>query len=223
MIKLDPRTKLYLLVLSNLLLLFHVSLLCEVIFTSLILVLIICSKKYKTGIRLAIFYYVLVLLEVVVVPNVGKGVLANLISLVAIGVRMILPCIYTGLYAFSTTSVSELVCAMRKMHIPETIIIPCMVVIRFFPTVKEDYQNIKNAMALRGIDCSLAHPFTSLEYMIIPLLMNSNNVTEDLSIAAITKGIGMQNKHTSRKEIHFSLNDFALLCISIIILGVNRI
>ncbi len=221
MIQLDPRTKLYLLVLSNLLLLFHVSLVCEVIFTTMILVLLLCSKKYKTGIRLALIYYILVLLEVVLVPHVGKEILTNLLSLVTVGIRMILPCIYTGLYAFTTTSVSELVCAMRKMHIPETIIIPCMVVIRFFPTVKEDYQNIKNAMALRGIDCSLRHPFTSLEYMIIPLLMNSNNVTQDLSIAAITKGIGIQGKHTCRKEIHFSCSDLVLFCASIMILGVN--
>ncbi len=221
MIELDPRTKLYLLVLSNFLLLFHVSLICEVLFTSMILVLLICARKYQPGIRLAFLYYFLVFLEVVALPYVDKGIFENLLSFIAVGVRMILPCIYTGLYAFTTTSVSELVCAMRKMHIPETIIIPCMVVIRFFPTAKEDYQNIKNAMALRGIDCSLRHPFRSLEYMIIPLLMNSNNVTQDLSIAAITKGIGIQGKHTCRKEIHFSFHDLVLFCVSIVILGVN--
>ena len=37
------------------------------------------------------------------------------------------------------------------MHVPEAVVIPCVVVIRFFPTIAEDYRQIRNAMALRGI------------------------------------------------------------------------
>lgn len=64
---------------------------------------------------------------------------------------MMLPCIITGAYAFSTTTVGELTSALRRMHVPESVIIPCAVVVRFFPTVQEDYHQIHNAMALRGI------------------------------------------------------------------------
>lgn len=64
---------------------------------------------------------------------------------------MMLPCIITGAYAFSTTTVGELTAALRRMHLPESIIIPCAVVVRFFPTVGEDYRHIRAAMALRGI------------------------------------------------------------------------
>ncbi len=221
MMNLDPRTKLFLLLLSNFLLLFHVSLLSEVIFTSIIGVLFLLSPKYKTGIQVMLFYYVLVAIQVYVVPLVDKGILANFLSLIAVGIRMILPCIITGLYAFMTTSVSELVSAMRKLHLSESIIIPCMVVIRFFPTVKEDYENIKNAMALRGITCSITHPFEALEYIVIPLLMNSNNVSQDLSVAALTKGLGVQTKHSCRKEIAFSMRDLCVFCISLVSLGVS--
>ena len=41
----------------------------------------------------------------------------------------------------------------------------------------------------------------TLEYIIIPLLMNGNNVSQDLSIAALTKGIGVKGNHTCVGQI----------------------
>lgn len=37
--------------------------------------------------------------------------------------------------------------------------------------------------------------------------MNSNNVSQDLSVAALTKGIGMEGVHTSITEIRFRRMD----------------
>ena len=144
-------------------------------------------------------YFGLLAVDLFVVPRAGESVLLNLLSLVSVGVRMMLPCIITGAYAFSTTTVGELTAALRRMHLPESIIIPCAVVARFFPTAGEDYRHIRAAMALRGIAAGrgalLRHPVQSLEYILMPLLMNSNNVAQDLSAAALTKGIGLPGRH----------------------------
>ena len=109
-----------------------------------------------------------------------------------VGVTMMLPCFITGAYTFTTTSASAFICAMRRMRVPEAVVIPCVVVIRFFPTIAEDYRQIRNAMALRGIAPGgwglVRHPAQSLEYILIPLLMNATNVAQDLSVAALTKG-----------------------------------
>ena len=90
--------------------------------------------------------------------------------------------------------------------------IPCAVVVRFFPTVQEDYHQIRNAMALRGIaegkGALLLHPMQSLEYILMPLLMNGNNVAQDLSVAALTKGIGLPGTHTCMTELHLTVWDF---------------
>ena len=102
--------------------------------------------------------------------------------------------------------------ALRRMHLPESIIIPCAVVVRFFPTVGEDYRHIRAAMALRGIAAGrvalLRHPVQSLEYILMPLLMNSNNVAQDLSAAALTKGIGLPGRHTCMTELRLTAWDF---------------
>lgn len=208
--RLDPRCKLYLLLIGNLLLFFHVDLETELLLMLFFLFPFYLSDRWKMGLRLTVTYLVLVLLDLTLVP-VAEGILATWISLLAVAVRMMYPCIVTGVYAFATTGVSEFVCALRKMRVPEIVIIPCMVVIRFFPTIREDYVQIRNAMKFRGGSQGktnvLLHPMQNLEYVLIPLLMNSNNVSQDLSVAALTKGIGMEGVHTSITEIRFRRMD----------------
>ena len=210
--RMDPRAKLYLLLLANLMLFFHVGTGAEAVATGLFLLLFFLSGHTRTGIRLSVVYFGLLAIDLFVVPLAGEGILLNLLSLVSVGIRMMLPCIITGAYAFSTTTVGELTSALRRMHVPESVIIPSAVVVRFFPTVQEDYHQIRNAMALRGIaegkGALLLHPMQSLEYILMPLLMNGNNVAQDLSVAALTKGIGLPGTHTCMTELHLTVWDF---------------
>lgn len=87
--------------------------------------------------------------------------------------------------------------------------------LRFIPTVAEDYRQIRNAMAFRGIAAGkfalLRHPAQSLEYILMPLLMNSNNVAQDLSVAAMTKGISLPGTHTSMTEIRMKTADWCCM------------
>lgn len=217
--KLDPRTKLGMLILANLLLFLHVSTWTEAVLVVIFLFPFFLSGKKTMGVKFFITYLVLFGMDFWLIP-IANGVILNIISLLSVGIRMMLPCIITGAYAFSTTTISEFVCALRKMHISEAIIIPCMVVIRFFPTIREDYLQIRNAMELRGIAVGNAalirHPEQTLEYILIPLLMNANNVAQDLSVAALTKGIGLAGKHSSMIEIRFSVLDVCMLVVSIV-------
>ena len=211
-LRLDPRAKLYLLLLANLMLFFHVGTAAEAITTGLCLALFFLSGRMKSGVRLSVLYFGLLAVDLLVVPHAGEGVLLNLVSLLAVGVRMMLPCIITGAYAFTTTSIGELTAALRKMHVPEGVVIPCAVVVRFFPTVGEDYRHIRAAMALRGIAAErgglLRHPVQSLEYILMPLLMNSSNVAQELSAAALTKGLGLPGRHICVTELRLTAWDF---------------
>lgn len=211
---LDPRTKLYLLLLANLMLFFHVGTAAEAVMTVLFLLPFLLEGKGRTALRLALLYMALLAVDVLVIP-VATGFLLNLLALFSVGMRMMLPCIITGAYAFTTTTVGEFVCALRKLRLPESVIIPCMVVIRFFPTIREDYRQIRNAMALRGIAeggaAMLQHPAQTLEYILIPLLVNGNNVAQDLSVAALTKGIGLAGAHTCMTRLRMTALDWAYM------------
>ena len=209
-LRLDPRTKLFLLLLSNLTLFFHVNLVTEAMLVVILLSLFFFSGRYKSGFRMAIFYGLMVSVDFLVIPY-ADGVFLNLISMFSVGIRMMLPCVISGAYVFSTTTVGEMVCGLRKIKIPECIIVPSVTVIRFFPTITEDYRQIRNAMAFRGIATGkmaiLRHPVQSLEYIMMPLLMNSSNVAQDLSVAAMTKGISMPGLRTSMTELRMTAAD----------------
>ena len=60
--RMDPRAKLYLLLLANLMLFFHVSLAAEAIMAALFLLLFFLSGRYAAGLRLTAIYGVLLAL-----------------------------------------------------------------------------------------------------------------------------------------------------------------
>ena len=207
-LRLDPRSKLYLLILANLTLFLHVNLTTEVLLVVLYLSLYFLAGKTKSGLRMTAVYGVLVGIDVFVIP-IAEGIALNVLSLLSVGIRMMLPCVISGGYAFSTTTVGEMVCGLRKLRIPETIIIPCVTVVRFFPTIAEDYRQIRSAMALRGV--TSRNPAQMLEYVLIPLLMNSNNVAQDLVVAAMTKGISLPGQHTCMTELQMRWYDWGYM------------
>ncbi|MBQ8279072.1 MAG: energy-coupling factor transporter transmembrane protein EcfT [Roseburia sp.] len=215
-IRLDPRAKLYLLILGNFTLFLHISLTAEIILVAVYLSLFFLAGKIQSGVRMGLIYVALIVIDIWIIP-IADGVFLNVLSLLSVGIRMMLPCIISGAYAFSTTTVGEMVCGLRKLRIPESIIIPSVTVIRFFPTIGEDYRQIRNAMALRGIASGkgafVRHPAQSLEYILIPLLMNSNNVAEDLSVAAMTKGISLPGEHTSMTELRMTVLDWGYMVV----------
>ncbi|MCH9275773.1 energy-coupling factor transporter transmembrane protein EcfT [Bifidobacterium amazonense] len=244
-LRLDPRAKLYLLLLANLLLFFHVDTRGEAIMVTLFLLPLFVAGRWRTGLRLTVLYFALLGLglwsDAVTLTGTGSGSGGSLIGmmnggttgagdatttlataghvagLLSVGIRMMMPCLITGAYAFTTTSISEFVCAMRRMRVPEAIVIPCMVVIRFFPTIAHDYRQIRNAMALRGIAAGrfalVRHPVQSLEFIIVPLLMNATFVSRDLSVAALTKGLGIAGEHTCMTVIRMRWFDWAFMAV----------
>ena len=101
----------------------HVNEITEAIITFLLLVPFFLSGKIKSGIKLAIMYYGFLMIDYFCIPLLNDRI-AILVSMVVVSLRMILPCIIAGTYAFMTTTVSEFICALRKIHVPECMIIP---------------------------------------------------------------------------------------------------
>ncbi|MBT1173411.1 energy-coupling factor transporter transmembrane protein EcfT [Bifidobacterium sp. MA2] len=208
---LDPRAKLYLLLLANLMLFFHVGLATQATMIALFLAPMLVAGRVRMAARFAVLYAAMTALGLLDPDALGVPQL-HVVSALAVGASMMLPCFATGAYAFTTTSASAFVCAMRRMRVPEAVVVPCVVIIRFFPTILEDYRRIREAMALRGIATGafawVRHPARSLEYVVVPLLMNATNVAQDLSVAALTKGLGRDGVHTSRTTIRMRAADW---------------
>ncbi|MDN6630055.1 MAG: energy-coupling factor transporter transmembrane protein EcfT, partial [Staphylococcus equorum] len=92
------------------------------------------------------------------------------------------------------------------------------VIFRFFPTLREDYHQIRNAMAFRGIErgpiAFIKHPIQTFEFILIPLLIKASQVAQDLTISALTKGLSMPVRQTSIIQLQLTKTDFVYMLIA---------
>lgn len=143
-----------------------------------------------------------------------EGFFNLLFSMFYVIVSRIMPSIMMGWYFISTTSVSEFVCAMEKMHVPQSVIIPISVVFRFFPTVIEEFGFINDAMRMRGVKFGGSKVGSLVEYRIIPMMMCSLKIGEELSASALTRGLGAPIKRTNICIVGFGAVDIIALLFS---------
>ena len=134
------------------------------------------------------------------------------------------PGIMTGAWLLSSTSVSEFIGSMERMHLTEKIVIPLSVIFRFFPTISEEYQAISDAMKMRGIRFGGKNPFLMVEYRLVPLMVSVVKIGDELSAAALTRGLGAPVKRTNVCQIGFHVQDMiaillCALCFALFLLG----
>ena len=217
-IALDPRTKLILL-LTVTTLMFSTSNegLMNIVKPVLSLMpfgLILSQRRLRTAGKYLLFYAGCFLLERIAFAWT-EGLLSFLLLAMTSVMTRFAPGIMTGAYLVSSTTVSEFVAAMERMHISDKIVIPLSVIFRFFPTVGEEYGAIRDAMKMRGIRFGAEKPFLMVEYRLIPLMVSVVKIGDELSAAALTRGLGGPVKRTNICRIGFHRQDILalLLCV----------
>jgi hypothetical protein len=215
-ISLDPRTKIFLMIIVTTIMTAgsSVGIMYYIRFATLILPLLLLSidKKWNIVCRLLITYSILFVLELKIFPILSGLGFFILGALIGIYIR-ILPGFIMGYYFISTTTVSEFIAAMERIHLSDKIIIPLSVVFRFFPTIKEEYSYIKDAMRMRGINLC-GDPVKMLEYRLVPLMISITKIGEKLSASALIRGLDSSGKRTNICKIGFKLLDVLLIIYS---------
>lgn len=120
-----------------------------------------------------------------------------------------------GNYVIATTSVSEFIAAMEKIHMPRAIIVPMSVMFRMFPTIATEWKSICRAMNMREIHIGAVGIGKILEYQLIPMISSGVRIGEELSAAALIRGLGSPIKRTNICQIGFRIQDWFLLLISL--------
>lgn len=219
-VKFDLRTKLMLILVVNLFLLLSHSLIFELVLVFGCLLLITIDGQVKSAFHFLIAFLLMLGIDRLLTPYIS-GFSFTLVSFVTVALRKFLPCFILGKWILTKTEVSEFVAVMWKLRLPQTAIIPLSVVFRYFPTIKEEWASIRAAMKMRGIH-------VSLEHIMVPLLMSAVNVSEELSAAALCRGLDSPEPHTSLVQVKFRFSDLlvwymtgALAIIAIILKGVG--
>lgn len=219
---LDPRSKLLILVLFSVVVMIDVvngpAYIVRVIMTFIPVALVCLEGKKQIGVRFTVLFILATWLQTYAQQHFG-GVPGMLILFLCYMVTQFAPTMITVWYCISTTKISEFMAAMNRMHAPQGLSISIAVMMRFFPTLAEEYRYIRDAMRMRGIQFGGGKATKMVTYRLIPLLFSSINIGDELSAAAVTRGLGAPVKRTNVCEIGFHMTDFIILTVMIILTG----
>jgi len=212
--KLDPRTKLLLLIVINVVMMTGkitgIFVFVRICFALIPLVLMLREKWYRGSLIYFCLYLYVFLLEGYTLKNIHPVLLITLLFTTGL-ISRFLAGMMMAYYLMKTTTVSEFVTSMEHMHIPKVLVIPFAVMFRFFPTIKEEWHDVKNAMKMRGISLVGRNPLDVLEYVMVPILMSVSKIADELSAASMTKCLSVDGKRTHIARIGFSILDVVLI------------
>lgn len=126
--------------------------------------------------------------------------------------RQFLPGVMMSYWFVSTTTVSEFMAACDRIRLTQSIEIPLVVMMRYFPTIAQDYSQISDATKMKALGLSQG-PIIAAENRLVPLLASAVRGGEDLSAAALTRGLGAPIHRTNICEIGFHACDMMLLSV----------
>ncbi len=219
-VHLDPRSKLMLLVLFSVVVMIDVvdgpAYIIRVIMTFIPVVLVCLEGKIHIGVRFTLLFVAASWLQIYAQKYVG-GVAGMLLLFLCYMIMQFAPTIITVWYCISTTKISEFMAAMNRMHLPQGIAISIAVMMRFFPTLGEEYSSIRDAMRMRGIGLGGGKVSKMVEYRMIPLLFSCISIGDELSAAAVTRGLGAPVVRTDVSEIRFRFRDYMIVSTMLIL------
>ena len=224
--KLDPRTKIFFAVVANTMII-SAPYIYGVPVMAAVVHLLLYERKWKF-VSLYFPIYVLSALCFESLKQMDSGMVGTFVAATILLVCRMMPVGVVLYYIMATTKSNEFMAGMSRLHVPNKVMIPIAVMIRFFPTVFDESRSIGHAMKMRGIRLfslrTLKNPFTILEYRLIPLLLSLTKIGDELSIAATTRGLAPDSKRTCIVPIGFHVQDVVMViyCIAVVALFLLR-
>lgn len=203
--KIDPRAGLFILLLANIgIFLERTNMQGNALAGVFIAVLIMygCPKIATGGVVFLLLLYCLQTFVLSVLPIAFTTVFSVFVNMT----RRMLPCLLTGALLVKKCSVPEFVAAMRKLRLPQNLITAMAVTVRYFPAISEELHHIINAMKLQRITAG-----RKIECYLVPIMLSATKTAEELSVAAVVRGVDSPKKKTSAVKIGFSVTDISCM------------
>lgn len=171
---------------------------------------LITSKAYRECVLYSVIYIIIagLMFYIYHIPNTT---LALTIVSISYFVQKFVIAVMMIEFLKRKTSMPYVISAMQTMKFPNAVAIPFIVILRYMPTLKEDYGYLKDSLKIRGIRTSgiefFIHPIRSLEFMIVPILFRSIRVAEELSTSVLLRGIENYKNRTNIYPLKFTKID----------------
>lgn len=206
----DPRTKVILLVLCVISAMMAPSLVYELFLVILVGIFGTISGMWKYSLKFILIYVLVYLFTILSIESLAGTLRTSLIAFLGL-LHKVYPCSMMSGILITTTKVSEFISAMGKVHMPKKIVIPMAVMLRYIPTIKEDWHFIKDGMKMRDVSPSLkgllTNPVMTIECLYVPLMVAASKAADELTIASITRGIENPKPRTCLVQIGIGIVD----------------
>ena len=213
---LDPRTKLFLILLCVLSAMFAPNLYFQFALVAVIGLLAALCGKWQYALR-GILAYALICAFTVWCMGVMTGTWRTMFVAFLGLIHKVYACGMLAGLVISTTKVGEFLSAMAHLHIPQKLTIPIAVMLRYLPTIREDWHYIKDAMRLRDVSPTfwgfLKAPAMTVNCIYVPLLTAASKAADELSIASVTRGIENPKPRTCLVKIQMLTADWLAMAI----------
>lgn len=220
--RLDPRTKLWILAITSISVFLNRSIVIECLFVSIPALLLIFTRNIKMALRYASLFLSLLFVQLFLVQHLPVTV-GGIVYMFAVYIRKLIPCFMLGSYLIKTTKVSSFLAVVSRLHLPKGFTIALSITLRYFPTMGEEWNAIRDAMALRGISASvigvISHPIKTMEYIYVPMLVSASRISDEISQAAITRGIDHIGRRSCLEEIRFTVWDVIVGAVYVTVVG----
>ena len=175
-------------------------------------------KKWKRAFFTCLTFALMFLCDLLLVPRLS-GIPQNIVMLLCHLCRFILP-LLTAFYVLTHTSrIGEYISAFTRMHMPNEVIIPLAVMLRFVPTIQEEWQTVNQALRLRGMALTwkniVRRPLQMMEYMLVPFLLQCSVIVDEMSAAVMARGFDRNMPRSSYVEVQMKALDWCIVIISV--------
>lgn len=220
--KTDPRVLIFLVVVVSVLSCMLFQLTMVYVLFLIVDILMFCQKMHKKAIRFFVIYNVLIIIRKAL-TLVSAYYISMVISMIIILLLHVIPIYIVCYVMFNKNYMNEMITALEHMKIPKTFIIPLAVVYRYIPTITEEISLVRISLKMRGLNTSvigfIIHPVRMVENFMMPLLIRSAKIADELSASTLCKGLDLDNKRTCTTKVRFTFVD-GCYCIAFICLGV---
>lgn len=150
----DPRLKLVLILLTSALAFALGGGFTGLLLFGIVFLFAVLSGLWKVSVRFAVVYIALLMLAQVLPIHLSSVITFFLLRMLTIAFALNI--------LFQTTEITELITSLQTSHIPQAIVIPLAIILRFLPSLKQDALYISQGMKTRGAGLSfwrvISHP-----------------------------------------------------------------
>lgn len=169
---------------------------------------LLCQGYCKKAFYYGLWYGALTVLGAV---TIGIRGLQTLWMFTVIGKHLLIPVSFAAVLADRPAgAVLEVLSSMR---IPKIAGISAVILFRFFPTIRYELTAIRNSLKFRGVGTHpagiLLHPYRNFKLTLIPLLIRTVKISEEMAAAAIVRGVTADNTVTSFEKVQWRKRDTA--------------